>query len=119
MSGMSHVQKNAEDVKRQQGQDDGADHTHDDFLKIPRYIFQRIAVQCSQSQSQCESQNQCGHDIHQRRDGYGEVGKDTMRFADLFERCTHFDERGEDGHACEVGQEAREERCAVGDKGGD
>lgn len=54
LSGMSHIQENAEDVKRQQRQDDRTDHAHDDFLKVPCYTLQSIAVQCRQSQSQCE-----------------------------------------------------------------
>ena len=116
---MSHIQENAEDVKRQQRQDDRTDHAHDDFLKIPCYTLQSIAVQCRQSQSQCEGKDQCRHDIHQRRDGYGEVGENAVRFADFFERYAHFDERGEHGDTGEVGQEAGEERRAVSDEGGD
>ena len=51
LSRMSHIQEDTEDIKRKQGENYRTDHTDDDCLKIPCYVFQSIAVQRSQSQS--------------------------------------------------------------------
>lgn len=39
LSRMSHIQEDAEDIKRKQGENYRTDHTDDDCLKIPCYVF--------------------------------------------------------------------------------
>ena len=45
LSRMCHVEEYAEDIKRQQRQNDGTYHSYDNFLKITCHIFQCVAVE--------------------------------------------------------------------------
>lgn len=39
LSGVSHIQKDTENVDREQWQDNYPDHTYDDVLKVTCYVF--------------------------------------------------------------------------------
>ncbi|CDA85809.1 unknown [Bacteroides sp. CAG:754] len=88
-------------------------------MKIPCHVLQSITVERSQPQSQSESKNQSCHHIHQRGNGYGEVGENPLRLAHFFERDTRFDERRKYRDSGKIGEETRKQSGKIGNQGSD
>ena len=82
---MRHIEEDAEDIERQQGQNHATDGLDDDLLEIAGHILQVVGLQRSGSQAQHESQHERGHHIHQRRNLHAEIRFYALRLRDFFQ----------------------------------
>lgn len=97
LSGVSHVEENAEDINRQQGKYHGLYGLDDNFLEIVADIFQVGGIQVSQSESESEGHDECGHNVERFGYGYGEERGSSLCLTDFRQRYVSGDEAGEEG----------------------
>ena len=83
LSGVSHVEKDSEDVNRKQGKYDSLYRFDNDFLEVVARIFQVIRIQMRQSQPDSKCRDEGGHYVERFRNGYRKERVNTFGLTDF------------------------------------
>lgn len=117
LSAPGHVEDNAEDIERQQGNDGFADGAGNDFAEVIAHFSQGFTPAVGHAQTQHESEDESGHYPHERGNGEGEPCRCLCGFAEFLngggrnharEDVNRGQVRGKAGYkGCAVGQHSR------------
>ena len=113
MEGLSragHLQEDAEDIERQQGDDDDGNGLLDQSLQFVGQVLHAGQVQVSHSQASDERKHEGAHHVHERWDGQSEIGGNACRLVlDLLEGTRGGQQMGEHGSRNAIGKESGED----------